>query len=55
MKEISEECRTMNIGLSMGSQWRDRSIRPEEMYHAADRTMRESKAAYYSTRNIVQK
>ena len=55
MQKISQECRAMNIGLSMGSQWRDRSIRPEEMYHAADRTMRETKAAYYSTRNIVQK
>ena len=55
MKEITEECRAMNIGLSMGSQWRDRSIRPEEMYHAADASMREYKAAYYSTRNIVQK
>ena len=54
-KEISEECRAKNIGLSMGSQWRDKGIRPEEMYHAADRVMRESKAAYYSTRNIVQK
>lgn len=55
IKEISEECRAMNIGLSMGSQWRDRGIRPEEMYHAADASMREHKAAYYSTRNIVQK
>ena len=55
MQEISAECRTMNIGLSMGSQWRDRSIRPEEMYHAADASMREYKAKYYSTRNIVQK
>ena len=54
-KEISEECRAMNIGLSMGSQWRDKGIRPEEMYHAADQSMREYKAAYYSTRNIVQK
>ena len=54
-REISAECRAMNIGLSMGSQWRDRSIRPEEMYHAADASMREHKAAYYSTRNIVQK
>lgn len=55
MQEISAECRSMNIGLSMGSQWRDRGIRPEEMYHAADASMREHKAAYYSTRNIVQK
>lgn len=55
MKDISAECRAMNIGLSMGSQWRDRGIRPEEMYHAADQSMREYKAAYYSTRNIVQK
>ena len=55
MKEITEECRAMNIGLSMGCQWRDRGIRPEEMYHAADASMREYKAAYYSTRNIVQK
>ncbi len=55
MAEITAECRAMNIGLSMGSQWRDRSIRPEEMYHAADAGMRESKAAYYSVRNIVQK
>ena len=55
MKEIKDECRAMNIGLSMGFQWRDKGIRPEEMYHAADQSMRESKAAYYSTRNIVQK
>lgn len=55
MTEITEECRAMNIGLSMGSQWRDRGIRPEEMYHAADASMREHKAAYYSIRNIVQK
>ena len=55
MKEITEECRAMNIGLSMGSQWRDRGIRPEEMYHAADASMREYKAAYYYKRNIVQK
>jgi len=55
IEEISSECRAMNIGLSMGSQWRDRSIRPEDMYHAADASMREHKAAYYSTRNIVQK
>ena len=45
----------MNIGLSMGSQWRDRGIRPEEMYHAADHIMRQTKAEYYSKRNIVQK
>lgn len=55
IQQISEECRSMNIGLSMGSQWRDRVIRPEEMYHDADASMREYKAAYYSTRNIVQK
>ena len=55
MSEISEECRSMNIGLSMGSQWRDRGIRPEEMYHAADQAMRATKAEYYSKRNIVQK
>lgn len=52
---ITAQCRQMNIGLSMGCQWRDRGIRPEEMYHMADADMREHKAAYYSTRNIVQK
>ncbi|MBP3654246.1 MAG: diguanylate cyclase [Oscillospiraceae bacterium] len=55
MEEITAECRQMNIGLSMGCQWRDKAIRPEEMYHMADASMREHKAAYYSTRNIVQK
>lgn len=55
MQSIKEECRAMNIGLSMGSQWQDRSIHPEAMYHAAAAAMREHKAAYYSTRNIVQK
>lgn len=55
MQEISNECRQMNIGLSMGMQWRDRSIRPEEMYHLADADMRERKAVYYSGLNIVQK
>ena len=51
---ITTECRAMNIGLSMGSKWCDRGIRPEEMYHSADADMRKHKADYYRVRNIVQ-
>lgn len=55
MERIGNACKEQNIGLSLGCDWRDRSIDPEDMLRTADQRMREAKSRHYSTLNVTTK
>lgn len=54
MIQIDGACKDQKIGLSLGYDWRDRVIDPEEMFKTADRRMREAKSRHYSTLNVTK-
>ncbi len=55
MERISLACREQNIGLSLGYDWSDRNIDPEDLYKTADRNMRAAKKKHYSSLNVTNR
>ena len=55
MARISAACREQNIGLSLGCEWRDTGINPEEQFKAADRNMRQAKQKHYDSLNVTNR
>ena len=53
MEQIATACREQNIGLSLGYDWRDSRIAPEEQFKAADRNMRQAKQKHYDSLNVA--